>query len=92
MKVHLKIGDFEFVEKDVETMLEAIDFYYETKAHFSAGDGVTDKELNMVLDHMLRGETVKGGIEIWARMNDTQKLIVNTLKKATKRINKSIKE
>ena len=62
--------------------------YNSIKAAFTDGDGVSDKELNMVLDFMLRGETVRGGVEIWARMNDTQKLIINTLKKATKRINK----
>lgn len=92
MKIHIAIGQYEFVEVDVTDSVAAREAYNDIKTAFTDGDGVTDKELNMVLDHMLRGETVRGGVEIWARMNETQKQIINTLKKACKRINGKIKE
>jgi len=48
--------------------------------------GIQEKEMNPVVDKMLLGQTVEGGIEIYEKMNATQKYTVQTIKRALKRI------
>jgi hypothetical protein len=48
--------------------------------------GLTVKEMNACLDEFLLTGTVKGGIELWEKMNPMQKEIFQTIKRATKRL------
>lgn len=54
---------------------------------FKEGIGVPDKEMNGVVDTMLQGQSVRGGIEIYERMDLKQKYAIQTIKRALKRNN-----
>ncbi len=58
---------------------------------FRGGEGITDKEMDDVICLMLKGETVRGGIEIYNRMNPTQQKECQRIKRLTKRINSAVK-
>lgn len=66
--------------------------YDELSAVFRDGDGITRQEMNEVVDSMLRGESVNGGVQLWEKMSAEQKEICQTIKRATKRINGKIKD
>ena len=94
MKMHIKIGDFEFVEVELDNPVkwqEAVDAYLEGKAAFGVGEGIPDKEFNAVVDAMMCAESVKNGTEIWPRMSAEQQAICQAIKKSSKRINSKLK-
>lgn len=50
----------------------------------TAGPGLPDKEFNTFLDNYLKNNT--GELEVFNRMNEEQKKMIQTLKKAFKRL------
>ncbi len=47
--------------------------------------GIPEDEMNEVVNTMMKGETVLGGIEIYERMNTSQKYTTQTIKRWLKR-------
>lgn len=92
MKIHIAIGQYEFVEVEAETVAAAKDSYDDIKAAFSVGEGIPDKEFNAVVDAMMCAESVKNGSEIWPRMSAEQQAICQAIKRSSKRINSKLKK
>lgn len=80
----------EFVVEDVptvkETFQEAKENYDEMIATFTkeVGPGLPPREWSTWLDGYLQGKP--GSVEEWSRMDESQKKIINEIKKAHKRI------
>lgn len=97
---HIQPESFEYIgfEYDLseglsdEAIQQGFDDYNRAKGVIKGGEGIAEKEMNTVVDAMLRGETVRGGIEIYNRMSPVQQQVCQTLKRATKRVNKTITE
>lgn len=83
---HVAIGQYEYMEVEGESQEEVSEACRAIQREWGAADGIPDKEMNPVIDKMLLGETVEGGIEIYEKMNSTQKYAVQTLKRALKRL------
>lgn len=87
-KLHIKTGDYEFIEIDVEkfTHEEIIGEYRALKKKFDGGIGLEAKEFNRILDdYLIDGEMES---EEYEGMNLPQQYVIQELKKAFKRINK----
>lgn len=91
MKVHVAIGQYEFVEAEATDPTEARVLYDLIKHEFSSGAGIGAKEMNAVVDAMLRGESIRNGVELWGLMSPEQQEICQTIKRANKRINGKLK-
>lgn len=85
-KIRLATKQYCFVEvKITDTLpniLKASDELEEL--HFPRG--IPDKDLNMVVDKMLLGQAVEGGVELYERMSTSQRFATQTLKRALKRL------
>ncbi len=69
---------------------EAITAY---KIATSPQTGIDMKDMNMIVDKMLLGQQVEGGIEFYEKMSPEQKYAIQTLKRALKRSeSKELKE
>jgi hypothetical protein len=86
-ELHLPTEQYGFVSVEVEVNEphEAVALYNETKRKLE-NPGVPEKELNYVIDKMLLGESVEGGLEIYEKMNEQQKSTVQCLKRALRRL------
>lgn len=70
---------------DPEKMRDQYESFKET---FTANDasGLTDKELDLIIENMCLQKTTAGGTELWAKTTDAQKKEINRLKRALARI------
>ena len=85
MKVHVEIGQYEFVEVEAETPEQAKELYNEIKQEFKGGEGLDKKEWNKALDLYLEKGT--GDVETYQQMSEEQKAIFQEIKRSLKRIN-----
>lgn len=89
MKATIRIAtrQYEFIEfeKDVETIGEAVELYEEGISLANAGEGLTEKEFNAVLDEYLSTGNVVNGTEHYEKMNERQRDIVQSVKRSIKR-------
>lgn len=91
-KLHLPTGDFAFIEGEIEaeTPQGATEAFKALKEAFTASgrvsEGLTDKELDLIIQNMCMGVTTKEGTELWAKATDAQKKEINRLSRALKRI------
>lgn len=91
-KLHLPTGDFAFIEGEIEseTPQGATEAFKALKEAFTASgrvsEGLTDKELDLIVQNMCMGVTTKEGTELWAKATDAQKKEINRLSRALKRI------
>jgi hypothetical protein len=84
MKIHLSIGNYEFIEAEVNTVQEAEELSQEVKSVFELKDGLSEKEFNQALDRYLTDGT--GDTETYIAMSREQKGIIQAIKRAYKRL------
>ena len=88
-KLHIKIGDFEFVEFESDKIVDLVELYRTTKTAFEPREGLAQKEWNALLDKYLN--TAKMEQHEYDSCSDKQKWMIQELKKAFKR-GKSLEE
>lgn len=88
-KIHLPTGDFAFIEQELFcTPEEAVEAFKALQRAYKpeAGEGLTPKEWNTVLDGYLNEGTMNA--DIYASMNAQQQFVIQEIKKSSKRVNK----
>ena len=81
-KLHVAVGEYEFVEKECETLESLRESYIEVKSAFK--DGLDPKEWRELLDgYLAEGKIVAGKYE---QLSDIQMYVIQELKKAFKRV------
>lgn len=79
------------IEKDMELFPEQIrEWYDEYRRVFHIGEGLDVKVFNDALDEYLKTAELKGGTEIYAKMNQQQQAVFQEIKKANKRIQRDL--
>lgn len=73
----------EFDEVNTETIANN---YRDIAKAFKPTEGITSKEMDLIIECMALGKTVTNGTELWARATQAQKDQINCLKRALKRI------
>lgn len=86
--IGLKLADKEVL---TQTMVDtAINYYTALKTQYMAfnatPEGLTAKELDLIIEKMCLGVTVEGGTELWSKASQAQKDQINCLKRALSRI------
>lgn len=88
----IRTGDFEYImeELEVETHEQAVEAHQKLKSAFQTKDyvplgGLDDKDWRIALDGYLTIGNLPS--DVYERMNDTQKNIMQEIKKSMKRIN-----
>jgi len=95
VELHIPVEQYGFVAVTYEGLTsedQIRQMYNSIKAAFAVGDGIPDKEMDEVIYLMLKGETVRGGIEIYNRMDAQQQKECQRIKRLTKRINTKLKK
>lgn len=72
--------------------LEAIELHGEMLVKYQGGDGLTDKELGLIIQNMCLGKTTPDGTNLWSKATLTQKAEINRLKRALDRIKRKGEE
>lgn len=86
MKIHIEIGQYQFIEAEADTVEELEEIYFDVKRTFrEGGPGVDPKTWQSALDRYL--STGKMEADTYTEMNDRQKAFIQEIKKAHKRIN-----
>lgn len=82
--LHFPVEQYGYAEVHIQVSSpeEAIQAY---KAATTPQNGVSEKEMNGVVDKMLMGQAVEGGIELYEKMSPEQRYAVQTIKRALKR-------
>lgn len=86
-KVHIAVGQYEFVEVDYDSPEEARQGYEEVKKAFSEPQNIPSlatKDWQRVLDAYLVENRVEE--EDYTRMSDKQRLLINEIKKSLNRV------
>ena len=83
--LHFPVEQYGYAEVHIQVSSpeEAIQTY---KAATTPQTGIEMKDMNMIVDKMLLGQQVEGGIEFYEKMSPEQKYAVQQLKKALKRL------
>lgn len=81
---HVAIGQYEFIEVEGESLEEVSEACRAIKREWGGADGLPDKEFNAFLDRQLTGED--NHIEEYEKCSDMQKVIIQAIKRALKRI------
>lgn len=88
--IRLPLGQFEFIEMTYDTEMTpeaAVEAFKALKrAYTEVPEGLSDKELDLIVQNMCMGVTTNDGVELWAKATDVQKTEINRLKRALKRI------
>lgn len=74
------------LQMDVDSEDAAVEAYKRVTGLVKGGQGLDIKEWQSVLDEFLSTDTVIDGISYWERMNNTQRNILQEIKKSMKRI------
>ena len=87
-ELHVPTVQFGFIlaHMEADSPQEIIEAYRGILRAWEGGAGISDKEMNAVVDSMLRGEPIKGGIELWERMSPEQQNIAQAIKRGNKRV------
>lgn len=70
----------------ISNYINATEAYKRLQGEYKGGEGLTDKEMGMIIENMCMGVTTKEGTELWAKASDAQKKEINRLSRALKRI------
>lgn len=82
-KLHIKIGDFEFVEVDCESYIQMVEERRQITEAFAPKEGLAQKEWNTLLDKYLNTATMEQ--HEYDSCSDKQKWMIQELKKCFKR-------
>lgn len=66
--------------------LEAVELHEEMVSKYQGGEGLTDKELGLIIQNMCLNKTTPNGTNLWSKATPTQKAEINRLKRALDRI------
>jgi hypothetical protein len=83
MKIHIAIGQYEFIEADADSIIELKDIYSETQKVFSAGNGLDEKTWREVLDRYLADK--KMNADDYGNMSEKQQAFIQEIKRSYKR-------
>lgn len=83
MKIHIEIGQYEFVEIEGESVDELESYYLEVKNQFKTNEGLKDADWRKCLDGYLRTGKMEAGD--YEEMNQFQKGVIQEIKKSLKR-------
>lgn len=84
-KLHIPTEQYGFVEVEIDsTGEEAVDLYTKLSAYSKGGEGLEEKQFNAFIDTQLIGGS--NHIEEYNQMTPSQQNIVQTIKRALKRI------
>ena len=84
-KIHIPTEQFGFIESEVEGSVEgAIMHYRDMHKQWHGGEGLSEDEFRTVLDQYLLTTKMESGD--YEQMNKHQMFVIQTLKKAFKRI------
>lgn len=100
MKYQFQIttGQFEYInqEGEFETPQSAVEAYKSLKEAYTVSgkpsEGMTDKELDLVVQNMCLGKSTSQGTELWAKATPEQRKEINRLKRALDRIKRKGEE
>ena len=87
--IRLPLGQFEFIEMTYDTEMTpeaAVGAFNALQRAYKGGEGLTDKEMDLIIEKMALGESIEGGTELWDKATTEQKKEINRLKRALKRI------
>lgn len=73
----------EFDEVNTETIANT---YRDIAEAFKPTEGITSKEMDLIIECMALGKTVTNGTELWSKATQAQKDQINCLKRALSRI------
>ena len=84
---HVPTESYGFISVEVEgTAEDAVEAYVELqRANKNVGEGLSQKDFNEWIDGFLSARKA-GSVEQWEKMSFTQKLVINEIKKAHKRL------
>lgn len=83
---HIATGQYEFIEQIFDgTSEDAVEAYNELKRAVKGGPGLAEPLWRKWIDGYLAGNP--GSIDEWSLMSDTQKIVINEIKKSKKRTN-----
>lgn len=82
-KIHTKIGDFEFIESEFETLEQAQEAHYNITEAFKPKDGLTHLAWNALLEKYTN--TAQMEQHEYDSLNEKQKFVIQELKKLYKR-------
>lgn len=87
-EAQISIGQFEYVKicKSVETIADAVEMGKELQREQRGAEGLDESEFRGVVDSLVSGKAVKGGIELWERMSIYQRNVCQEIKKSQKRL------
>lgn len=83
-KVHVEIGQFQFVEFETETVEDAVLRYSEIKQAFSDGGGLPPDEWRKALDQYIN--TGEMDSTKYLSMSKPQQMVIQEIKKHVKRM------
>lgn len=70
----------------ISNYINATEAYKRLQGEYKGGEGLTDKEMGMIIENMCLQKTTTNGVELWAKATDVQKTEINRLNRALKRI------
>lgn len=83
-----KTGDYENITTHFTgTFEDAAEASKQLQNLVHGGSGIAEADFRSCLDSMLAGDSVRNGVEMWEKMSKEQKVVVQEVKKAVKRIN-----
>lgn len=93
--MHIQPSQFEFIGFEFEPaeggltdriINAAIEDFQRAKSILKGGEGLTDKELDLIVQNMCLGVTTKDGTNLWDKATPEQRKEINRLSRALKRI------
>lgn len=75
------------IELEVETVASAVDSYNQALEALKPTVGLDDATWRKTLDEYLNTGSIVDGTELWARMSEKQRYVINEVKKSSKRTN-----
>lgn len=89
-ELHVPVEQYGFISEHLETNdpNEAVEAYQILKKALQSGDGLQNREWCKVMDSYVSTGKLEGGAEVWERMNDYQRSVIQELKRCFARTNK----
>lgn len=91
ISMHIPTEQYGFVAVEIEgdKLPESsivADTYREYADAFKPTEGITSKEMDLIIENMCLNKSVEGGTELWSKATASQKVQINCLKRALSRI------
>lgn len=93
--IRLPLGQFEFIEMTYDTQMTpeaAVEAFNALQKAYKGGDGISDKDMDMMVKNMCLGSTIVGGTELYATATPTQQKELQRLKRILKQLRNNKQE